>query len=154
MITMISFLRVAITIFVVGFFLNFFWEMWHGVYLYKDMWGSVEAYVALITTASLGDGMYLTLIYTLGILIFKDILWIRKLTMVRYGYIIGVGIALAAFIEYKGLYLPQKWSYLDAMPTIFTLGVSPLLELALTGLITFYVIGYVYKKRVLLQDKG
>jgi len=137
-----QFLRSAISIFVVGFLINFFWESWHGVYLYEDMWGSVEAYVALITTASLGDGLYLTLVYMLGVLLFKNTVWMSRLTSIRIWYIVGAGVALAVFIEYKGIYLLQKWSYLEAMPTIVTLGVSPLAELAVTGLITFYVVGY------------
>ncbi len=45
--------------------------------------------------------------------------------------IVGL-LATAAFIEVRAA-LTERWSYTEAMPTIGVIGVSPLLQLPLTG---------------------
>lgn len=41
---------------------------------------------------------------------------------------------MAVIIEVKDIYIFEQWAYSDAMPIVFGLGVSPLLQLAVTGL--------------------
>ncbi|MEJ7781959.1 MAG: hypothetical protein WKF99_05280, partial [Solirubrobacteraceae bacterium] len=41
-------------------------------------------------------------------------------------------LATAAFIELRALD-QGRWSYAESMPTVFTMGLSPLVQLALTG---------------------
>ncbi len=41
-------------------------------------------------------------------------------------------LATAAFIELRAL-AQGRWSYAESMPTVFTIGLSPLVQLALTG---------------------
>lgn len=41
-------------------------------------------------------------------------------------------VATAAFIELRAL-SQGRWSYAESMPTVFTIGLSPLIQLPLTG---------------------
>jgi len=50
-------------------------------------------------------------------------------------YIVITGIVVAAIIEYKAVYIFHQWTYSNPMPTVFGLGLSPLLQLVLTGLL-------------------
>ena len=92
--------------------------------------------------ASAGDALYLFAIYILGGFFFKDFFWIRALSFRMCAFTISLGVLFAIGIEYKGLYLLSKWSYAKAMPTVFGLGISPLAELAVTGLATFFIVGF------------
>lgn len=47
-------------------------------------------------------------------------------------------LATAAFIELRAL-AQGRWSYAESMPTVFTMGLSPLVQLALTGTLAVLV---------------
>lgn len=118
-----------------GFFLNFFWEILHGIFLYMPHWGGTEAYVPLILRASLGDAMYLLIVFFIGALLWRSIQWVSPMTLSKYLYVISIGIVLAVSIEVRAVYFFHQWEYSDLMPTILGIGISPLVQLATTGLI-------------------
>lgn len=137
----------VIKYFVVAYLLNFFWEAWHAYYLYWGYAGKsfkdygVSEYLYLIGKVSLVDAGLLVAIVLVGYLIWKDIFWIERIfkRFVRaetlYFLLATVGIAI--WIEIKGVYLFKEWSYLATMPLIFGLGLSPLVQLAVTGILSF-----------------
>ncbi len=47
-------------------------------------------------------------------------------------------LATAAFIELRAL-AQGRWSYAESMPTVFTMGLSPLVQLALTGMVAVLI---------------
>lgn len=135
---------------VLGFLLNFFWETVHGAFLYAPHWETLREYVALIIRATLGDVMYLFIVYGGGALLWRSAWWPARLTYGRVVYILIAGVALAVFIEYRGVFLNASWSYSPLMPTVFGFGISPLAQLAATGLLTFFV-GARYARGLLLR---
>ncbi len=58
----------------------------------------------------------------------------------KWFYFLSATIGIAIWIEIKGVYLTAEWFYLETMPTIFGLGLSPLLQLAVTGFIAILAI--------------
>jgi len=49
------------------------------------------------------------------------------------------GVIAAIWIEYRAVFLLDRWGYVAAMPTIFGVGFTPLVQLALTGLVSLWV---------------
>lgn len=47
-------------------------------------------------------------------------------------------VAAAAFIELRAL-AQGRWSYAGSMPTVLTIGLSPLVQLALTGMLAVLI---------------
>lgn len=130
-----------ITIFFVSaYLLNFFWETWHAVYLYQGHSFPIKKYVGMIGYVSLVDALLLIGIFVVGILIWKNFFWFKDIDKKKYWYIIISAMAIAVAIEIKGVYVFSQWSYNELMPTIFGIGISPLLQLAVTGLISVWLI--------------
>lgn len=146
-------LRLILTFWVIAYLLNFFWEAWHAYYLYWGYRGksfsdySIPEYLALIEKASFVDAGILTAIFLVGFLIWKDWSWLAigkgercRLNFLRLTYFLITTIGVATWIEIKGVYLFKEWSYLPTMPIFFGLGLSPLVQLAVTGLLAFWIL--------------
>ncbi len=93
-----------------------------------------------ILPATFADALMITGIYLTGILLFNDTLWFASLTKKRVSYIIITTITIAFLIEYNAIYIAKKWSYTALMPTIFGIGLSPLVQLAATSFVTIYLV--------------
>jgi hypothetical protein len=63
-------------------------------------------------------------------------------------FTIIAGTTIAAIIEYERVFISEVWSYNAHMPTLFGIGLSPLLQLSVTGLITFSL------TRAILYQRG
>ncbi|MEX0918445.1 MAG: hypothetical protein WDZ85_00525 [Candidatus Paceibacterota bacterium] len=123
---------------------NFFWESWHAVYFYTGHLGRsfadwpIPDYVRLITYVSTVDIIILLTILLGGTLVWREADWFMTMTWSKYVYFIMFALTVAVWIEIKGVYLFSQWSYLPTMPTVFGLGLSPLIQLPLTGLVSLY----------------
>jgi len=129
-----------------AFLLNFFWEAWHAYYLYWGYRGrsfsdyAIPEYLALIEKVAFVDAGILIAVFLVGFLIWKDWEWFTSMAVKKWVYYFVLTVGVAIWIELKGVHFLQEWSYLDTMPTIFGLGLSPLLQLAATGLIAFWML--------------
>src|SRR3989344_1517934 len=116
--------------------LNLIWEFSH-YRLYIDLTG-IPSTIHLII-ASFTD-LFLVLIMLLIISIFrKNPNWIEKPQKRDYIIIIVLGMLIATVIEVYSL-SNGRWSYTEFMPTIFGIGLSPLIQLfttAITGIVLF-----------------
>ena len=126
---------------VLVFLLNFFWESWHGAYLYEGYYGagpgslnSLKGFVALITYASFVDMVLLMVIVLGGVLVWRDQWW-SNMDKNKYAYFVIAAVTIAVIIEVKAIHIFGEWAYNSSMPTLFGLGLSPLLQLAATGLV-------------------
>lgn len=152
--------------FAVAYLLNFFWEAWHAYYLYWGYLGksfidySIPEYLGLIGKVSFVDAGILTAVFLVGFLVWpsetslaspakrakggKEWNWLnttlRKSDFLRLAYFLVATISIAIWIEIKGVYILGEWSYLPTMPTIFGLGLSPLLQLSTTGFLSFWIL--------------
>ena len=129
------------------FLLNFLWESWHAVYLYaapletmRSQLASYREFVALISYASLVDAGLLLALLLLGVGWWRDWRWYEQMTVAKYAFFVGAAVVAAAWIEYKALYLFEQWAYSELMPTVLGLGLSPLIQLAATGLVGLWLV--------------
>ncbi|MFA5917499.1 MAG: hypothetical protein WC850_04700 [Candidatus Gracilibacteria bacterium] len=125
----------------IAFILNISREFAHH-FLYIDLSG-IPIYFHLFI-ASLVDTFIIISIFLLISLKNKTLNWLINPTKIDYILIIIISILIAILIESTNLRL-GRWQYTSFMPTIFGIGISPLFQLAVTGVISL-VIGKYLKK--------
>jgi len=112
--------------------LNIIWEFSH-YRLYLDLSG-IPTYPHLFL-ASITDMLIVLGIVIIISLINKGLKWINKPNKNDYFFVIGLGLIIAFIIEVINLNL-GRWEYTDAMPIIFSVGLSPLVQIAVTGVLS------------------
>ncbi len=133
-----SVFKTSVIVFIFTFLINFVWESFHAVWFYTGISDyKASAFVRLMSYASSIDAIIITAIFLVGCLLFRGYWLPLKSRGVWFTVIAGVVVAI--IIEAKALYLNQ-WSYNELMPTVFSVGISPLVQLALTGLLVFYIV--------------
>jgi|SRR3989344_4103047 len=119
--------------------LNLIWEFSH-YSLYIDLSG-IPQYIHLVI-ASLTDMTILLGIFIIVSLKNKSFKWIKNPSKLDYLFVAFVALVVAIIIEIINLNL-GRWEYKDLMPTIFGIGISPLIQLALTGIISLFIMRYI-----------
>ena len=123
----------------ITFLSNFFWESWHAFLLYESHNSfSAEFYLRMITYVSFMDMLLLLAIFAGGMIFWKNWQWFKKMDYKKYLYFIFASILISVIIEFKAVYVFNQWSYNELMPTIFGMGLSPLLQLATVGLLAIW----------------
>jgi len=125
--------------FIAGFIaliLNIIWEFSHYP-LYIDLSG-IPKYPHLII-ASFMDMLIIMGIFAIVSLKNRNFNWIKNPSKFDYLMVVFLGLIIAIFIEMINLNL-GRWEYTAAMPTLFGIGISPLIQLALTGIISLIFI--------------
>ena len=117
-------------LFLVSFGLNLVWEFSHA-WLYetcrRQTW---QKNVRLLTVMAAKDGFFIVFFYLVSFVLFRGGL----------GLFIVISLAFS-FIDEKMAIRWQRWEYATAMPIIFGAGLTPLLELAVTGVVAFAIVG-------------
>ncbi|MDP3882421.1 MAG: hypothetical protein Q8Q31_06095 [Nanoarchaeota archaeon] len=124
-------------LFALLFLLNLFWEVAHSP-LY-DWNPQMQDYAPHILAYSFMDAVYISLLFFILSLRNGNINWLNKPRKSDCIFIAVLGLILSMLIEIKAFYL-DKWSYNSMMPQIFGLGLSPLLQLAITSLIAIWFV--------------
>lgn len=143
-----EFMLVVSSIFVFTYLLNFLWESFHSVFLYKGHNFNAIKYVPMIGKVSAIDGILVLGIYCSVALLCGNFFWLRKADRKQTFTFIVLGLIIAAFIEYRGVFLLDKWGYNLIMPTIFGIGLSPLVQLSITGILSLWT------TKKLIYEKG
>ena len=139
---------ILILIFFFSFILNFFWEALHAVYLYQRHDFDATNYVPMLIYVSSVDSLIVLGLY-LGVgVMWLDLFWLKPFMKTQILVFAGAGAAVAAIIEYLSVFYYHRWKYTEEMPTIFGIGISPLCQLSVTGLLA------VWLSRELLYGKG
>ena len=129
-------------LFFITFFLNLFWEVLHSS-LYNwnifPLENNVYFYIQKILMASLGDAIFLSLIFLIVSAINKNTKWIKFPKQRDYSYIILLGLIFAILIELRAKFF-NLWTYNQYMPTLFGIGISPLIQLATTGILSLIIL--------------
>ena len=128
-----KFISLLAVLFGAGYVLNFVWETLHAVYLYQGHDMAASRYVPMLIYVSAVDGVLILALYGWVASLWRDLFWMRKPGALVV-FILSA-MVLAAAIEYTSVYVLNRWSYLPAMPELLGIGISPLLQLALTGII-------------------
>ena len=127
----------------VAFILNFVWELAQ-MPLYKNAPYDL-AHIAFCALATVADVIMVLLIYFCFALIYKNPLWVERLTAFRIFLLMLVGGLGAILAELRHL-SAGNWAYDDDMPIIpiVNVGLSPLLQFMLLPALIYYLS---YKKK-------
>ena len=129
----------GIVVFVLAFLLNFVWESIHAVLFYEGHAGYVaDFFMRMVIYASSIDALLILGIFCSGCLLFKSACWLESYRGKEVLYTVALGVVIAAIIEVKAL-LFEQWKYTALMPTIFGIGLSPLVQLAITGSLSIFL---------------
>jgi hypothetical protein len=128
-------------LFFVGFLVNLVWEVNHSV-LYSTCYKlSLPQYTRLITIMSAKDGLWISLFYGISATLFQNIYILENFGQL----IIFILLSLSfSFFDEKISVKMGRWEYRKAMPVIFGVGLIPLLEIAVTGTFTFFLVFIVF----------
>lgn len=125
---------IYIEIFIIAFLINFVWEVWHSQ-LYKTIHEmKFRDMIKLLTKMSLKDALWIMLFYYVTILIFGNINIFDNYTQLITFIILGL---LFSFVDEKISLKLGRWTYTKDMPIILGVGITPLLEVAVTGILAF-----------------
>lgn len=141
-----KFLKKMLVFGLISLILNLVWEFSHH-FLYIDLSGIPE-YPHLIM-ASFMDMFILLGIFATVSLKNRNFSWAERPGKADYLLIVFMGFLVAALIEIVNLNL-GRWEYTQAMPTLFGIGISPLIQLALTGVISLFLSRKFFK--ILYED--
>jgi len=124
-------------VFIISFLLNLIWEIAHSR-LYKTcLRMSPREVIRLTTKMSLKDGFWISLFYLITVLIFNNTNILTSYIQLLIFVILALGFS---FIDEKISIKRKRWEYSKKMPKVFKVGISPLFELAVTGILAFIYI--------------
>ncbi len=130
-----------------AFLLNFLWESLHGAFLYEGIGAlPAERYVSLILYATSVDAVLIVAIYGLVSLVSRNMRWFEEKKKTPLILFILLGLITAVFIEIRAVYFQNRWSYSSLMPMVLGIGLSPLIQLAITGLLATRVTQNIVRK--------
>jgi hypothetical protein len=110
------------------------------------------AFTYITHVASIGDGLWIIILYWLTAVQAKNPTWIQRPTKTNLYTFAGLGLIAAAGIEVWA-HITDAWSYGSAMPEILGIGVSPLIQLTTTGLISVYIAKTMLYTPILTSDQ-
>jgi hypothetical protein len=115
-----------------AFLLDFCWESWHGLLYRAHQELPALVYVPMMVQMALVDALAITGMQLFVALFAKDFLW--RCSIRNVALFCAVGALPAWGVEYTAVSRLHLWAYTPLMPTLFGVGLSPLLQLPLTGL--------------------
>lgn len=124
-------------LFLAAFFINLIYEISHS-FLYKTcLEAPFKKYVYLVVKGALFDGLAITLIYFLVSFIFQ-----KTNIFNNYFHLASFLIISLAFAYFWEIYSIRKgkWEYSRNMPVVFGSGLTPSIQLTLTGFLSLYFI--------------
>lgn len=136
-------MKKQIALLIILFFLiNLFWEVSHTA-LYEHPQTSpsmtVYFYMLIMLYASSVDMIMLSIIFAIVSLKNRSLKWINNPAKLDIALIIILGTIIAIFIEVRAL-AAGRWSYNSLMPTIFGIGLTPLIQLFTTGITALWLV--------------
>ncbi len=130
-------INIIIQIFIISFFLNLLWEVIHSQLYVTCLEAPLKKYIPLIIFASIKDAFFITLFYLISVLIFNNQNILNNSFQIIFFIIISL---LFSFIDEKISLKQKRWQYTESMPTIFGVWISPLLEIAVTGVVSLWLV--------------
>ncbi len=118
----------------ISFVINYIWENLH-FSLYSSNTLGFQSVYSLMLYASFIDTLVIVLAYLLFAVIFKEFYWSKKKRIFLFAVL---AIFISLIIEIRALIL-GRWIYTELMPTLFGIGLSPLVQLAISGSIAIII---------------
>ena len=111
----------------VGFVLNLPWELVHTP-LYADVTGGAWWILWTRVHCTIGDVMILLGTFWITAALFRDRRWWAREQRAPLMVFVALGFAYTVYSEWHNTKVAGGWSYAPAMPVIFGIGLSPLLQ--------------------------
>ena len=128
---------ISFQIFLISFLINLLWEVIHSQLYETCLKTSLKEFIPLIIGASLKDGFWILGFYLTSVFIFEEINILANPLQLSVFILLAL---LFSFIDEKTAIKLKRWEYSKQMPKIFGVGITPLLELAITGILTFFYV--------------
>lgn len=128
-----------LALWIASFFLNFFWESLHGLLFQDHPAMAAVRYVPMMLEMAVYDAFAVSGVYLLVSLLNRAPVWRPTLRNILLYEVLAV--FTAAFTEHAAVRILHQWAYLPSMPLVFGLGITPLVQLALTGLVSILAAG-------------
>jgi hypothetical protein len=128
---------IILKIFFFSFLLNVVWELGHSLLYTTCHKCTIIEYRNLMLGQSLKDGFWIIIFYGFTVIIFNNLNILNNPWQLFAFVVLGL---LFSFIDEKVSLKLKRWEYTKAMPTLFGAGLTPLLEIAVTGIIAFYIV--------------
>ena len=129
-------------IFIISFFLNFLWEVWHSQLYTTCLEMEIRKCIRLLTLQSLKDALWISVaFYTITVLMSVSssfLGWFSK----PFAPLIIFAFVLLIFSYVVELHAikTSRWEYSSSMPIVLGVGVTPLIELAVTGTLALIIV--------------
>jgi hypothetical protein len=123
------------------FLFHFLWENLHeGLYDWDKppLENNSDFKMMRLMQSTIGDVWFLFLFFVAVSLFHRGIGWIGNPSTFDYLAVVGLGLIMAISMELYSV--GRRWNYLDSMPVVFGVGISPLIQLALTGALALFVV--------------
>ncbi len=130
-----SLIEIILVLAFIVLILNLIWEFSH-YKLYIDLTGIPSTLHLII--ASFADLFLIAFIFLSISLFRKTINWIEKPKKLDYFIIILFGLLIVIAIEIYSL-SKGRWAYTELMPTILGIGLSPLIQLFTTAILSLII---------------
>lgn len=124
-------------IFLISFLINLLWEVVHSQMYETCLKLPRKKFIPLIVGASLKDGLWISVFFLISVLIFGDVNILANLSQLAAFVLMAL---VFSFIDEKISLKLKRWEYSKQMPRIFGVGITPLIELAVTGIMTFFYV--------------
>lgn len=124
-------------IYAVAFLLNFVWENIHAQ-LYAGYVGFWQ-FFDLTGVATFWDGAIILGIYLVVAMFRRDIYWARNMDAKSILSAVFWGALIAIYIEMRAL-REGRWGYNEYMPLVWGLGLTPILQMIILPVLTYYLV--------------
>ena len=133
-----DFRKLILTIFVVGFIINFAWELLQ-VPLYQSM-PADHNHVVLCALASVADAVMVVLLYFIISIVSQLPFWILDISISMFFLCMSIGF-LGAVVSEMWHLKQGNWNYSKYMPIIpiLKVGLSPALQFTILPLLIYYL---------------
>ena len=118
-----------------GFLIAFLWEMLQMPFYAMGHLSPSEATINC-SIASLGDAGILVFAYTIASRVAKDRYWLHDIKRAALLVFLGTGLIITIVIEHVATSVSWGWKYAVQMPTLFGLGLVPVLMWVVVPLLT------------------
>lgn len=129
----------VLSLFIMSFLINLFWEVFHSLLYNSEHMLNIKYYLVMLLIASLKDGLIILGMYAFVAFLWRDIFWLKRINTIKISLFVFLGLSIATWIEYRAVFLMNKWEYSSSMLTIFGIGFTPLVQLSLTGIISIWL---------------
>ena len=125
---------------IIVFLLNLLWEVCHTRLYTSDLYmTNIKDYMLVLLRMSFIDMLIILIIFGVISFFYKSFSWINKPKTRDYIIVIIYCLIVASVNELRALGA-GRWTYTTAMPTLFGIGLSPLVQLAVIALIGLWFV--------------